>query len=109
MSYRRTFMADVRRQLAAETESHAIWRIRLYAACLSILFGMVGLSGFLSMALGNVSWAAAPGCLVMLAGGVLAIGVLPNRNIASSRRLGLLAAGCTVVGFVEFFLVTQLS
>ncbi|NJC69100.1 DUF5353 domain-containing protein [Planosporangium thailandense] len=109
MSFRRTFIADVRRQLAAETESSPIWRIRFYAANLSILFGMIGLFGLLAMARGNVSWAIAPGCLVMLAGAVLGICAHRAAEIKTSRRFGFWAAICTVVGFVEFFLVTWLS
>jgi hypothetical protein len=109
VGYRQTFIEDVRRQLAAETESHAIWRIRFYAACVSIFFGMVGLVAFLSMARGVVSWAATPGCLAMLAGGVLGLRVIREEGVKSSRRLGFWAAICTVVGFLEIFLVSVLS
>jgi hypothetical protein len=108
MGYRQTFMEDVRRQLAAETESDAVGRMRFYAAGLSIPFGMIGLIGFLAMAQGDVSWAAAPGCLVMLAGGVLGICAQRKVGVTLSRRFGLWAAICTAVGSTEFFLVSWL-
>ncbi|GII25489.1 hypothetical protein [Planosporangium mesophilum] len=109
MSYRQTFMEDVRRQLAAETESDAIRRVRFFGAGLSIPFGLIGIAGFLAMAQADMPWAAAPGCLVMLAGGVLGICSQRKADVWSSRRLGAWAASCTVVGFLEYFLVNWLT
>jgi hypothetical protein len=102
-------MDDLRAQFAAETESEAVGRMRYYAAGLSMLFGIFSLGGFLSMALGDLSWAAAPGSLLMLVGGPL--GVLAQRtvHVPSSRRFGMWAAICTAAGFVEFFFASLLT
>jgi hypothetical protein len=108
VSCRQTFKDNLRDQLAADTESAAVARIRFYAANLSIVFGVMGLFAFLPMSLGEVSWAAAPDCLLMAAGGVLAAGVHRAPNVQRARRLSLLALLCTVVGFAGFFLVAWL-
>ena len=109
MSWRETFREEFRRQTTAGTESPSIARARQFAAVLSIVAGFIGLSGFLSLALGNIGWAAGIGCALMVAGGVLGGLVLLRRDITAARRLGLWAAVCTVVGFLEFYLVSMLA
>ncbi|MDI6101710.1 hypothetical protein QLQ12_24110 [Actinoplanes sp. NEAU-A12] len=109
MSWRQTFREQFRQQTAAETESPAIARARGFAAVLSIVFGLIGLSGFLSLALGNIGGAAGIGCALMVAGGVLGGLVFLKRDIGAARRLGLWAAVCTVAGFLEFYLVSVLT
>jgi hypothetical protein len=109
VSLRRGFLADLRRQFAEPTESAAARRVRFYAANLAIFAGVIGLVGFLPMTLGELSWAAAPGCVLMIAGGVLGIGVHAARDVAVSRRLTAAAAACAVIGFVAFFAAGSLT
>jgi hypothetical protein len=102
-------MADLRHQLAKETESGPVWRFRFYAAGLSILFGFFGVVSLLPMARGVVSWAALPGSALLAAGGVLAVGVQRSGNVAVSRRRGMWAALCTVAGLIEVGIVLALA
>ncbi|MEV0902075.1 hypothetical protein [Actinoplanes sp. NPDC049802] len=109
MSWRRTFREQVRQQTSPETESPAIARARGFAAVLSIIFGLIGVSGFLSVALGNISRTAGIGCALMAAGGVLGGFVLLKRDVGTARRLGLGAAACTVLGFAGFYVASMLT
>lgn len=109
MSWRQSLRAELRRQTAVDTESPSIARARGFAAVLSIVFGLIGLSGFLSLALGNIGWAAGIGCALMVVGGVLGGLVFLKHDIGAARRLGLWAAVCTVTGFLEFYLVSVLT
>lgn len=109
MSFRQSFKDNLRDQLAADTESAAVARMRFYATNLSIVFGVMGLFAFLPMSLGEVSWATAPGCLLMIAGGVFAVGVHRAHSVQRARLFSLLALACTVVGFAGFFLVAWLQ
>ncbi|GAA2561401.1 hypothetical protein GCM10010435_36390 [Winogradskya consettensis] len=109
MSFRRTFRADVREQTAAQTESPAVARVRFYAANLSILFGLIGLVSIIPLMAGDISWAAAPGCVLMIAGGALGGMVHVAGGVQPARRFGLLAAICTVLGFAEFFATISLT
>ena len=106
MSIRRTFSDEVRRQTAAETESPAVARVRFYAANLCIVFGVIGLMAIVPLIDGDVSWAAAPGCALMVAGGALGAMVHVAGGVAAARRFGLWAVECTVAGFAELFLAT---
>ena len=109
MSFRRTFMNDLRRQVATETESPPVWRFRFYAAGLSILFGFFGVVLLLPMARGVVSWVALPGSVLLAAGGVFGIAVQRSAAIAVSRRRGLSAAVCTVAGLIEVSIALALT
>src|SRR6266498_3771495 len=77
VSLRRTFMTDVRHQLAKDSESSPEWR-----------FGFFGVVLLLPMARGAVSWAALPGSLLLAVGGVLGVGAQRSRDVAVSRRRG---------------------
>jgi hypothetical protein len=105
VSFRRTFKADLRRQLAAETESPPVWRFRFYAAGLSILFGVFGVVLLLPMARGVVSWAALPGSVLLAVGGVLGVAV----QRGGARRRGWWAAACTVAGLIEVGVVLAVT
>jgi len=106
---RRGFTADVRHQLARESESRAVWRLRFYGAGLSILFGIFAVVLVLPVARGVVSWAVAPGCLLMLTGGVLGVRAQRAEDVAVSRRAGLWAVVCTVGGLMETCIVLALT
>jgi hypothetical protein len=86
-----------------------VWRFRFYAAGLSILFGFFGVVLLLPMARGAVSWAALPGSLLLAVGGVLGVGAQRSRDVAVSRRRGVWAALCTVVGLIEVGIVLALA
>lgn len=109
MSFRRTFRDGVRQQVARESESAQVRLFRFNAAGLSIAFGIIGLVLFLPIARGLVSWAAAPGCVVMLAGGLLGVGAQRSSDVAASRRLGLWAVIATIVGLAEVGVVLALA
>ena len=109
MAFRRTFMTDLRRQLAKETESSPVWRFRFYGAGLSILFGIVGVVSLLPVARGVVSWAVLPGSVLLAVGGVLGIGAQRSGEVATSRRRGAWAAVCTVAGLIEVSVVLALT
>jgi hypothetical protein len=109
VSFRREFRDDVRQQTAADSESPAVARIRFYAANLSILFGVIGLVAIIPLMAGDVSWSAAPGCALMVAGGALGAMVHVAGDVRAARRFGLWAAVCTVAGFLEFFLAITLT
>ncbi|GIM98230.1 hypothetical protein [Paractinoplanes toevensis] len=109
MSFRRTFVDDLRRQTASGTESPPVWRVRFYAAGLSILFGFFGLVLLLPMARGVVSWTALPGGLLLIAGGFFGIGAQRSRAVPVSRRYGWWAAMCTLVGLIEVGVVLALK
>lgn len=109
MSLRRTFMADLRRQMATETESPPVWRFRFYGAGLSIVCGIVGVVMVLPMARGVVSWAALPGGVLLAVGGVFGVGAQRSADVTVSRRRGVLAALCTVVGLIEVSAVLALT
>jgi hypothetical protein len=109
VSFRRTFMTDLRRQLAAETESPPVWRFRFYAAGLSILFGVFGVVLLLPMARGVVSWAALPGSVLLAVGGVLGIVVQRGAVIGTARRRGWWAAACTLAGLIEVGVVLAVT
>lgn len=109
MPFRRTLQNDVRQQTAADTESPAVARVRFYAANLSIVFGVIGLVSIIPLTAGEVSWAAAPGCALMVAGGALGGMVHVAGDIRSARRFGMWAAICTLVGFAGFFIAASLS
>jgi polyferredoxin len=109
VSFRRTFMNDLRRQVATETESPPVWRLRFYAAGLSILFGVFGVVLVLPMARGVVSWAALPGALLLAVGGVFGVAVQRSAQIRVSRRRGWWAAVCTLAGLVEVGIVLALT
>ena len=102
-------MEDLRRQSAAQTESAPVWRIRFFAAGLSIGFGFIGLVLVLPMARGVVSWAAAPGAVLLVAGGVLGIRAQRADAVAVSRRLGRWAAVATFIGLVVVAAVLALA
>jgi hypothetical protein len=102
-------MTDLRHQMAQETESPPVWRFRFYAAGLSILFGIVGVVMLLPMARGVVSWLALPGGVLLVTGGVLGVGAQRSPDVATSRRRGVLAALCTVVGLIEVSAVLALT
>src|SRR4051812_8648118 len=85
----RAFMTDLRHQLAKDTESRPVWRFRFYAAGLSILFGFFGLMLLLPMARGVVSWAALPGGVLLVVGGVFGLAVQRSADVAFARRLGM--------------------
>jgi hypothetical protein len=107
VSFVRTFMAEVRRGLAAETETSPVGRVRFYAAGISILFGLLGVVLPLSMASGDVPWAALPGGLLLVAGGVLGIGAQRKADVVRSRWFGTRAALCTLVGLIEVCVVVM--
>jgi hypothetical protein len=86
-----------------------MWRFRFYAAGLSILFGFFGVVLLLPMARGVVSWAALPGAALLIAGGVLGVGVQRSGDVPVSRRRGLRAAVCTLVGLIEVSVVLVLT
>jgi hypothetical protein len=109
VSFRRSFMTDLRHQLAQETESPPVWRVRFYAAGLSILFGFFGVVLLLPMARGVVSLVALPGSVLLAAGGVLGIRAQRGGDVAVSRRRGLWAAVCTVTGLIEVGAVLALT
>ncbi|GIE31905.1 hypothetical protein Ait01nite_049500 [Actinoplanes italicus] len=109
MSWRQSFREEFRRQTSAETESPPIARVRHYAAVLSIVFGIIGLGGLFSLAVGNISGAQGVSLVLLIAGGVLGGLVLLNSDVVAARRLGLWAAVCTLAGFLAFFLITVLT
>jgi hypothetical protein len=109
VSFRREFMDNVRQQLAADTESTWVWLMRRNAAGLSAGFGFLGLILPLPMALGDVSWAAVPGALLLIAGGVLGFVSWFSGDVWVSRRSGAWAALCTAVGFTEVSAVLALG
>jgi hypothetical protein len=102
-------MTDLRRQLATGTESPPVRRFRFFAAGLSIVFGLFGVVLLLPMARGVVSWAALPGSVLLIAGGVLGIAVQRGVDVAVSRRRGLWAALWTVAGLIEVGIVLALT
>ncbi|GIM78797.1 hypothetical protein [Winogradskya consettensis] len=94
-------MADVRRQLDADTESPPVWRFRFFGAGLSMMFGFVGLVSLLPMARGVISWAVAPGSLLLVVGGLYGFVVQRTRDdVRASRRAGVPAALCTIIGLL---------
>jgi hypothetical protein len=95
--------------MAKGAESPPAWRFRFYAAGLSILFGFFGVVLLLPMARGVVSWAALPGSVVLAVGGVLGVSVQRGGDVAVSRRRGVWAALCTVVGLLEVSVVLALA
>ncbi|MGA5304604.1 hypothetical protein ACPCHT_32165 [Nucisporomicrobium flavum] len=109
MSFRRTFRDEVRAQTAADTESPAVARVRFYAANLCILAGVIGLVAIIPLLAGDISWAAAPGCALMVIGGALGGMAHVAGSVRAARRFGLWAVVCAVAGFAEFFLVTSLT
>jgi hypothetical protein len=109
VSWRQSFREEFRRQTSAEIESPPIARVRGYAAVLSIVFGIIGLGGLFSLAVGNISGVQGIGLFFLIAGGVLGALVLMNRDVTTARRFGLWAAACTLTGLLGFFLITVLT
>jgi hypothetical protein len=61
----------------------------------------------LSVASGDVPWAALPGGVLLVAGGVLGVGAQRGGDVVRSRRMGARAALCAVVGLIEVCVVVM--
>lgn len=81
--------------------------IRFHAATVSILFGMIGLAALIPLAAGDIAWVAAPGLLLLVAGGALGALLLTGGTVRTAGRLGTWAAVSTALGFAEFFLAVS--
>ncbi|MFI5938143.1 hypothetical protein [Actinoplanes sp. NPDC051494] len=102
------FRDELRHQFAAESESDAVGRIRFYAAGLNILGGIFALALVFLMIGGRLSWAAAPGVVLLIAGGALGVVVQLTKDVIAGRqRLGW-AWACTVLGILEIVVVANL-
>ena len=62
------------------------------------------------IARGVVSWAAGPGSVLLIAGGLFGVGVQRSGDdVPVSRRRGVWAAVCTIAGLIETALVLALT
>ncbi|WP_412749109.1 hypothetical protein [Krasilnikovia sp. M28-CT-15] len=104
-----SFREELRRQFAAESESDAVGRIRFYAASLNILGGIFAFALILLMVGGRLSWAAAPGCVLLIAGGAWGVVVQLTRDVFAGRRRLWWAWGCTFLGVLEIVAVANLA
>lgn len=56
-----------------------------------------------------MSWAALPGSLLLAVGGVFGVAAQRSCDVAVSRRRGVWAASCAVVGLVEVGVILALA
>ncbi|OJF14491.1 hypothetical protein [Couchioplanes caeruleus] len=104
-----SFREELRHQFAAESESDAVGRIRFYAAGLNILGGIFAFALIFMMVGGRLSWAAAPGCALLIAGAVWGVMVQLTRDVFAGRQRLWWAWGCTVLGVLEIVVVANLA
>jgi len=100
-------MADLRHEVAQQTEGPLVRLVRFYGAGVSIGFG-IGVVTLLPVALGVVPWWVLPGSVLLVIGGVLGIGSQRADEVKVSRWRGFWAAVCTVAGFVVLCLLLAL-
>jgi hypothetical protein len=101
-TFLRRFIAEARRQTNVNTESPEIHRIRMTAASLSIVIGLLG-AGLLVT--GNFSPVEFPAFLGYALGGAFGIGAHAARDTRLSRLMGWAALVSTSIGLIWFAVV----
>ena len=89
------FIAEARRQTNVNTESPEIHRIRMTAATLSIVIGILVLA---PLSFGNFRASELPGLSICVLGALLGVGAHVAKDTLTSRRLGLAAFVSTAAG-----------